>query len=174
MKPSTRKKIVQTVSRRLEEVLGDALPATLRLAERQAHAEAIKEKPDLNRMSEAGMVIGLWHAATHDLKKRPEPTPQELKKFLADLESLDLNSVMRTTFKSVLRKLPPFPPGKKPSLTRDQQKQALAEVHRLTSTSRINRKAAYAEVAKGYDVHWRTIQNLCVKDRKRGPRGDIA
>ncbi|HYL46547.1 MAG TPA: hypothetical protein VEU52_05950, partial [Candidatus Limnocylindrales bacterium] len=97
------------------------------------------------------------------LKKRPEPTHQELGNFLKEMASLDPDSLLRPSLKHLARKLPPHPPGKQPTLNPTEQQKALAAVARLTSQSGLSRKEAYRMVAKKYGVHWRTIQNLSIK-----------
>ena len=115
------------------------------------------------------------------LRKRPEPTAEQLKNLLQKAEEpvgqevgqVEINSMLRSFLRAWLRKLPPFPPGKPPSLTPQQQKEALAEVRRLTTAGGLARKAAYEKVAKTYDVHWRTVQNLWTKVHKQIRKGDM-
>lgn len=115
------------------------------------------------------------------LRKRPEPTPEQLKKLLQKAEEpvgqevgeVEVNSMLRSFLRAWLRKLPPFPPGKQPRLTPQQQKEGLAEVRRLTTAGGLARKAAYEKVAKTYDVHWRTVQNLWTKVHKQIRKGDM-
>jgi hypothetical protein len=115
------------------------------------------------------------------LRMRPEPTPEQLRNLLQKAEEpigeevgeVEINAMMRSFLRGWLRKLPPFPPGKPPSLTLQQRKKAISEVRRLVTTGGMARKAAYEKVAKRYDVHWRTIQNLWIKIHKQTRKGGI-
>ena len=175
MKPATQKKIAGALIKRMEELLG-SLPADQRAAKREIYAALGMRgslQANLQRAFRAGISLGLWGEVERHLKKKPEPTPQQIEKFLKEIEELEMGSMLRSLLKSMLRKLPPFPPGKSPSLTPQQQEKALAEVNRLTSSGRLTRRAAYEKVAKAYDLHWRTIQNLWMKTvHKQEPKGE--
>jgi hypothetical protein len=115
------------------------------------------------------------------LRTRPEPTPEQLKKLLQkadepigeEIGEVEIKAMMRSFLRGWLRKLPPFPPGKPPSLTPQQRKKAISEVRRLVTIGGMARKAAYEKVAKRYGVHWRTIQNLWLKIQKQTQKGGI-
>jgi uncharacterized protein YoaH (UPF0181 family) len=172
MKPSTVKKIVGAMRKRLEKILGP-LPATLPSAHQQMYvtvSRSLKGKVDdttLQRAFGSAAMLTIWTDMEQGLKDKPEPTPEQLKKILEEIEALDFASLVGASLKRISRKLPPFPPGKKPSLTLEQQQQALMEVHQLTTKEGRSRKKAYATVARKYGVHWRTIQNLWVKTQKQ-------
>lgn len=159
MKPKTRKKVVRAIEKRLTDVLREGA-ATDDLSDIKNE----KTKEEWRR--------GLFHICLSTelrseledvLKKRPEPTHQELGNFLKEMTSLDADSLLRPSLKHLARKLPPYPPGKQPTLNPTEQKKALAAVSRLTSNSGISRKEAYRRVAEKYGVHWRTIQNLSMR-----------
>ncbi len=175
MKPATQRKIARALKKRIEEILG-SLPADERAAKREISAALGMRgslQANLQRAFRAGVSLGLWNEVERHLKKKPEPTPQEVEKFLREIEQVEVDSMLRSLLGSMLRKLPPFPPGKSPSLTPQQQKKAVAEVHRLTSSGRLTRRAAYEKVAKAYGVHWRTIQNLWMKTvHEQEPKGE--
>ncbi len=174
MKPATRKKLIQALQERVEEILGDKLPANLRAAHREIRADvSSKGQVSTERLFRTGVAIGIWSEAELALKGKPEPTPQQLKKVLAEIEKVEIASFLRASLKNMWRKLPPFPPGKQPSLTLQKQRQALAEVRRLTASGSLNLKAAYAQVAKKYGVHWRTIENACIRIRKQTSKGEM-
>ncbi len=174
MKPATRKKLIQALQKRVQEILGDKLPADLRAARRAIRADvSSKGQVSAEHMFRTGVAIGIWSEAERVLKAKPEPTPEQLDKFLSDIEEVEIASLLRASLKNMWRKLPPFPPGKQPSLTLQKQRQALAEVRRLTASGSLNLKAAYAQVAKKHGVHWRTIENACIRIRKQTSKGEM-
>ena len=117
-------------------------------------------------ISGVSLALGFWPDVGKGLKRKPEPTPEQLKKVLKQIEALDLNYVYQAVLKNLSRKLPPFPPGKQPTFSKLQERQDIeSEVQRLAS--RLSRKEAYKNVAKKRDVHWRTIQNLCLKGKQK-------
>ena len=111
--------------------------------------------------------VGLRSELENALKRRPEPTHQELDNFLKEMEIIDADSLLRPSLRHLARKLPPLPPGEQPKLNSVQQKKALADVARFSSRRGLSRKEAYRKVAKKYGVHWRTIQNLSTKTYKQ-------
>ena len=166
MKPRTRKKVVRAIERRITEILR-ATSASDDLSDIKDE----KEREDWRRGSfEISLSVELRSELENALKRRPEPTDQELGNFLKEMRSVDADALLRPSLKHLARKLPPFPPGKQPTLNPAQQEKALAEVTRLSSRRALSRKEAYRKVAKKYGVHWRTIQNLSIKNYKRGPK----
>ena len=163
MKPKTRKKIVRAIERRITEILREA--ATM---DDLSDIKDEKERQDWRRgLFEISLSASLRSELENALKRRPEPTHEELDDFLKEMETIDPDSLLRPSLKHIARKLPPFPPGKQPKLNSVQQKKALAEVARLSSQRGLSRKEAYRKVAKKYGVHWRTIQNLSTKTHKQ-------
>ena len=159
MKPRTRKKVVRAIERRLTEILR-ATSAQDDLSD--IKGEKVRE--DWRRGTfQIVLSTELRSELEGALKRRPEPTHQELDNFLKEMEILDPDSLLRPSLRHLARKLPPFPPGKQPKLNSGQQKKALAEVARLCSQRSLSRKEAYRKVAKKYGVHWRTIQNLSTR-----------
>ncbi len=127
-----------------------------------------KVREDWRRGSfQISLSVGLRSELENALKRRPEPTHQELDNFLKEMKTIDADYLLRPSLKHIARKLPPFPPGKQPKLNSVQQKKALADVARFTSRRALSRKEAYRRVAKKYGVHWRTIQNLSIKTYKQ-------
>jgi len=163
MKPRTRKRVVREVEKRITKILrGTSALDDL------SDVEDEKEREDWRRGSfEISLSVELRSELENALKRRPEPTHQELDNFLKEMETMDADALLRPSLRHIARKLPPFPPGKQPKLNPVQQKQALAEVARLSSRGALSRKEAYRKVAKKYGVHWRTIQNLSLKTYKR-------
>jgi hypothetical protein len=163
MKPSTRKRVIHAIEKRIEKILKNPLPRAEDLVD-------VKDKLSREALRtgsfEIGLSAGLRSELESAIRRRPEPTRQELNNFLKEIESLDADSLLRPSLKQVARKLPPFPPGKRPTLNPMQQKKALAEVARLSSRLALSRKEAYRRVAKKYGVHWRTIQNLSIKTNR--------
>jgi len=162
---------------RLQTILG-LLPATLPDAYRDFYAglsKDLKGKADdatLQRAFGSGVMASLWAEAERTLKDKPEPTTEQLKKTLDQIEALDFASMLRACFQTVSRRLPPVPPGKSPSLNPQQQKAAFAEVRDLKAKARISQKQAYEKVAQKYGVHYRTIQNLWLRTRNQSSKGD--
>jgi hypothetical protein len=153
MRQKTRTKVVHTIERRLTRLLRDSV--------------GDDDLSDFFIFLSAALRAELEDA----LKKRPEPTGEELEKFLKEMKTLDADSLLRPSLRHLARKLPPFPPGKPPKLRLEQQKKALAELARLSFRGALSRKAAYRKVAKKYNVHWRTIQNLSTRTLKRPQKG---
>lgn len=176
MKPATRKAIIRATRKRMQKILGVILPPDLSTARRELSTLGLRGRETrdthMKRVLRAGLGVGLWSELERVLRERPEPTPQQLEKFFREFEEADLGSMFRPFLGSMLRKLPPFPPGKRPSLTPQQQKEVLAEVRRQTNAGRLTHRAIYEKVAKSYRVHWRTIQNLWTKEQKQIPKGD--
>jgi hypothetical protein len=178
MKPATQEKIARALKERIERVLekiaGDEPTARREVSEFFRNPELFSEKePDDKFMRcgfKAGLALGLWSEVRKNLKEKPEPTKQELEKFLSELEGVDLEFMLRTSLSRMIRKLPPNPPGKQPKFKSQQRKEILAEVDRL-STVKGSRKEAYSEVAKKRGVHWRTIQNLLLKREHKDNSG---
>ena len=179
MKLATQEKIVRALRERIERVLGKIAgdePTALREAsEFFRDPELFNDKEPnadvIPRGFKAGLALGLWWELRKNLKEKPEPTKQELEKFLSEVECVDVEFMLRTSLSGMIRKLPPHPPGKQPKFKSQQRKEILAEVHRLTTGTR-SRKEAYKEVAKKRGVHWRTIQNLLLKrEHKDNPGG---
>ncbi len=164
MKPRTRKKVVRAIEKRITEILRD--PSTM---DDLSDIEDEREREDWRRGSfEISLSAELRSELENALKRRPEPTHQELDNFLKEMGTIDADYLLRPSLKHIARKLPPFPPGKQPTLNSVQQKKALAEVARLSSS--LSRKDAYRKVAKKYGVHWRTIQNLSIKTYRQGQK----
>lgn len=163
MKPKTRKKVVRVIEKRLTEIL----------KERAATNDVSDLKDDKTREDwrrgnfQISLSSELRSELEDALKNRPEPTYQELRNFLKEMASLDPDSLLRPSIRHLARKLPPFPPGKQPTLNPAQQKRAVAEVARLSDRRDVSRKEAYRQVAKKFGVHWRTIQNLSLKPGKK-------
>lgn len=162
MKPETQKKIVRALQRKLKKILGHNLPADGKSAAKQARS-ALKAG-DLSRSLRAGISIGLWSAAEERLANKPEPTPEELRKFLRDLDEAEMAPFIRSFLNSELRKLPPLPRGKQPKFKERDRDDLLAELRQLETT--VSRKEAYKQLAATRGVHWRTIQNLSIKASK--------
>jgi len=164
VKPRTRKKVVRAIEKRITEILRD--PSTM---DDLSDIEDEREREDWRRGSfEISLSAELRSELENALKRRPEPTHQELDNFLKEMGTIDADYLLRPSLKHIARKLPPFPPGKQPTLNSVQQKKALAEVARLSSS--LSRKDAYRKVAKKYGVHWRTIQNLSIKTYRQGQK----
>jgi hypothetical protein len=172
MKRSTVKKIVDAMRKRLEQILGSS-PTTLPSAYQEIYARLSKglegkvDDATLQRAVNSAAMLAIWTEAERALKDKPEPSPEQLKKTLEEIEALDFASMLRASVQRISRKLPPFPRGKSPSLTLQQQQQVLTEVRQLTDKRGFSRKKAYESVAAKYGVHWRTIQNFCVRAEKR-------
>lgn len=164
MKPTTRKKVVRTIERRLTEIL--------RATSGADDLSDVKDEKVREEWRRGTFQIILSAELRSDLenalKRRPEPTHDELDNFVQEMKTIDADDLLRPSLKHLARKLPPFPPGKQPALNSVQQKQALAEVARLCSRRALARKEAYRQVAKKYGVHWRTIQNLSTRTHKQG------
>lgn len=160
MKPKTRKKVVRAIEKRIAEIMKNPLPRDEDLID-------LKDEQSRKAFRTGSFQISLSFQLRSELenalKIRPEPTHEELHKFLKLMETINADFVLRPSLKHIARKLPPFRPGKQPKLTPGERKKALAEVTRLSSHSDLSRKDAYRKVAKKYDVHWRTIQNLATK-----------
>ncbi len=165
MKPRTRKKVVRAIGRRLTEILrGTSALDDL------SDIKDEKVREDWRRGSfQIILSAELRSELENALKRRPEPTHQELDNFLKEMKTIDADYLLRPSLRHLARQLPPFPPGKQPKLNSVQQKKALAEVARLSSQRALSRKEAYRKVAKKYGVHWRTIQNLSIRTYKQGP-----
>jgi hypothetical protein len=161
MKQKTRKKVVRAIESRLTRILRDSAS--------DDDLSDIKNKRDREVWRSGSFQILLSSELRAELegalKKRPDPTREQLDKFLEEVKTLDPLSLLRPSLTHLARRLPPFPPGKPPKLSSAQQKEALAEVIRLSSRGVLSRKAVYRNVAKKYRVHWRTIQNLSTKSR---------
>ncbi len=170
MKDGTRRKIIRALNKYADGVMTFIGRALLSIdprgqrAFRRAFQKAIRfHLTELNRL----------------LRMRPEPTPEQLRNLLQKAEEpigqevgeVEISTMLRSFLRAWLRKLPPFPPGKPASLTPQQRNKAIAEVRRLITTGGTTRKAAYEKVAKTYDVHWRTIQNLWTKVHKQIRKG---
>jgi hypothetical protein len=164
MKPKTRKIVVRTIEKRLTEVLRK-FAATDDLSDIKDPKEREDWRGGLFQIS---LSRELRSELEHALKRRPEPTHEELGKFFKEMNTLDPDSLLRPSLKHLARKLPPFPLGKQPTLSSVQQMKALADVALLCSRSGLSRKEAYRKVAKKYGLHWRTIQNLSIRKHKRG------
>lgn len=166
MNPRTRKKIVRAIEKRITEIL--------RVSSSRDDLSDVKDqraREDWRRGSfEIALSVDLRSELESALKRRPEPTHEQLDDFLKGMEAIDADSLLRPSLKHIARKLPPFPPGKQPKLNSVQQKEALAEVTRLSSRRALSRKEAYRMVAKRYGVHWRTIQNLSTKANRQARR----
>jgi hypothetical protein len=180
MKPATQRRIIRALRQRIERVVGkiaaDEQAArndiSALLKDKQLSKSAPPKDADMQRGFRAGLALGLWPEVAKTLKTRPEPTKQELEKFLNELQAADLEFVIRSSLGRMMRKLPPFPPGKQHKFNSQKRKEIIAEVQRLTIGTG-SRKKAYGEVAKKHGAHWRTIQNLCLKaKRKEDPRGE--
>lgn len=164
MKPRTRKKVVCAIEKRITEILRDSSTV-----DDLSDIEDEREREDWRRGSfEIILSAELRSELENALKRRPEPTRQELDNFLKEMGTIDADYLLRPSLKHIARKLPPFPPGKQPTLNSVQQKKALAEMARLSSS--LSRKDAYRKVAKKYGVHWRTIQNLSIKTYRQGQK----
>jgi uncharacterized protein YoaH (UPF0181 family) len=166
MKTSTRKKLVEAMQRRLEEILGAGpRPESLPAADRQMYkevSEGLKGKVDdavLLRVFRSAAMRTIWARLESELKDKPEPPPEQLKRALAEIEAVDIGSMTRATIKVISRKLRPAPPGKSPRLDPQEQQEALVKVEALVKRG-MSRKKAYAVTASEYDLHWRTIQEL--------------
>jgi hypothetical protein len=166
MKPRTRKKVVRAIERRLTQILR-ATSASDDLSD--VKDERVRED---RRRGTFQIILSddLRSDLEKALKRRPEPTHEELDNFLKEMETLDPDSLLRPSLRHLARKLPPFPPGKQPKLNSGQQKRALAEVARLCSRRALSRKEAYRKVARKYGLHWRTIQNLSTRTYKQGQK----
>ena len=171
VKSSTQKKIVGAVRKRLDELWGPS-PPSLSAAHQELYeglSKSLKGKVDEATLDNALWslaMLAVWTEAERSLKDQPEPTTEQLKKILQEIEMVDFDSIVRSLFKRISRKLPPHPPGKRPTLSPQQQEEALIKVRTLTTRGKLNRKQAYEKVAEDYGVHWRTIQNLSVKAHK--------
>jgi hypothetical protein len=172
MKPATQKRIVRALRDRIEGVLGK-IAGDERAAKREIsslfgspHLFTNKRPTDvaMHRGFRAGVALGLWSEMEKDLKDKPEPTKDELESFIKQIKSADLDFMLRSFLRRMMRKLPPFPPGKKRKFDSQQQKEIVSEVRRLTNVTG-SRKKVYADVAKKRGVHWRTIQNLCLQGK---------
>jgi len=178
MKLATQEKIVRALRERIERVLGkiagDEPTAQREISKFFRSPELFNDKEPnakvMRRGFKAGLALGLWSEVRKNLKEKPEPTKQELEKFLSELKGADLEFMLRTSLSRMLRKLPPNPPGKQPKFKSQQRKEILAEVRRLTTVTS-SRKEAYREVAKKRGVHWRTIQNLLLKREHKDNSG---
>ena len=176
MKSETRKKILLALRKRVQQLLGE-IAADEHAARREL--SSVLSSPELNRKTlsgaivdrafRAGTALALWSEAEKDLKRRPEPKKEELEKFLSEIKSAGVDFALRSSLKKIIRKLPPFPPGKPPKFRAQQQLEILSEVRRLSTTR--SRKEAYVEVAKKHHVHWRTIQNLYLRDKVKKSSG---
>ena len=174
MKPVTRQKIMEVNRRRIVDVIGSLAPdrtAALR-AVRSALSKGnvnLGTKLSASEQSEAfraGVSLGLsdlLDEVERSLIDKPEPSPRQLKRYLAEAEETDFNVILRSFLRSSLRKLPPLAPGKQPRFTSDQREKVVAEVQREKQRSRLPLKEIYKKLAKKYQVHWRTIQNCCRK-----------
>ena len=163
MKPNTRKKVVRVIEKRITELLRESA-ATDDLSD--VKDEKVRE--DWRRgLFQICLSTQLRLELEDALKKRPEPTHRELDSFLKEMATLDPDSLLRPSLRHLARKLPPFRPGKQPTLNAAQRRKALAEVTRQTSIGAVSRKEAYRKVAKKYGLHWRTIQNISIKSRKQ-------
>ena len=166
MKPRTRKKVVRAIEKRITEILRDTA-ATDDLSDIKDE----REREDWRRgLFEISLSDELRSELESALKRRSEPTHQELDNFLKEMKTIDADYLLRPSVRHVARMLPPFPPGKQPKLNPVQQKKALGEVARLSSQQALSRKEAYRKVAKKYGVHWRTIQNLSTRTYKQGQK----
>ena len=175
VKNSTQKKIVGAVRKRLDELWGPS-PPTLSAAHRELYeglSEGLKDKVDdatLDSAFRSSAMLAIWTEAERSLRDQPEPTAEQLKKILTDIEMVDFDSIVRSLIKKISRKLPPHPPGKRPTLNPQQQQAALQKVQELSIKQGLGRKQAYEQVARQYKVHWRTIQNLSTKAQKQLPQ----
>lgn len=167
MKTSTQKQIVGAVRKRLDELWeGQPSPSTISTAQRELYEQlsrSLKGQVDeaaLDRAFRSSAMLAIWTEAERSLSDKPEPTPEQLRSILEEIETLDFAGMLRNTFKSVLRKLPPAPRGKRTTLDTRQRKQAVSKVRDLIDRRGLGHKQAYQQVAQDYDVHWRTIQNL--------------
>jgi hypothetical protein len=167
VKPATRKKVRAATQRIFEEVLGK-IPANLAAVRRETKRLRAAKKKDMLRVIRTGVGLGLYSKEFEKiLNARREPTARQLQKFLAAMESYDFASVVRAFLKTALLTLRrPGGRGKQPKLNPLQQKEAKSRVALLVGKGR-SRRAAYQEVAKRHRVHWRTIQNLCMKGRQK-------
>ena len=166
MKPRTRKKVVRAIEKRITAIL--------------RATSAVDDLPDIKdekvredwRRGSFQIILSpeLRFDLEKALKKRPEPTHEELDNFLKEMKTIDADALLRPSLRHLARKLPPFPPGKQPKLNSVQQKRALAEVARLCSRHALSRKEAYRKVAKKYGLHWRTIQNLSTRTYKQAQK----
>jgi hypothetical protein len=179
VKSSTQKKIVGAVRKRLDELWGPS-PPTVSAAHREIYeglSKGLKDKVDdatLDSAFRSSAMLAIWADAERSLKDQPEPTAEQLKKILTDIEMVDFDSIVRSLIKRISRKLPPHPPGKRPTLNPQQQAEAFKKVMTLAARGRLNRKQVYEKVAEDYGVHWRTIQNLSTKAQKQLPqRGQL-
>ena len=166
MKPRTRKKVVRAIERRITEILRETAAVD--------DLSDIKDERERENWRRGSFQIILSPELQSNLekalKKRPEPTRQEMDNFLKEMKTIDADALLRPSLRNLARKLPPFPPGKQPKLNSVQQKKALAEVTRLCSRHALSRKEAYRKVAKKYGLHWRTIQNLSTRTYKQGQK----
>ena len=167
MKSSTQKQIVGAVRKRLDELWeGQPSPSTISAAQRELYerlSESLKGQVDeeaLNSAFRSSAMLAIWTEAERSLRDKPDPTPEQLHSILEEIETLDFASMLRNTFKTVLRKLPRAPRGKRTTLDVRQRKQAISRVRELTERRGLGHKQAYQQVAQNYEVHWRTIQNL--------------
>lgn len=167
MKPRTRRKVVRVIEKRLTEVLREGAA--------RDDVSDIKDERMREDWRHGNFHISLSTELRSEfeeaLKKRQEPTYQELRNFLKEMARIDSDSLLRPSLRHLARKLPPFPPGKQPTLNSAQRKNVLANVARLSDHGELSRKEAYRQVAKKYGVHWRTIQNLSLKSGKKRARG---
>jgi hypothetical protein len=167
MRKKTRTKVVHTIERELTRVLrNSSADYDLLGIEDERPAEDWR-----SGSFELFLSTDLRSELEDTLKKRPEPTSEQLDKFLQEMKTIDADSLLRPTLKHLARRLPPFPPGKPPKLDSEQQKRALTELAGVSLRGALSRKAAYRKVAKKYGVHWRTIQNLSTKTFKQPQKG---
>ena len=119
MKLATQEKVVRALRERIERVLGkiaaDEPTAQREVSEFFRSPELFNDKePNANVMRrgfKAGLALGLWSEVRKNLKEKPEPTKQELEKFISELKGADLEFMLRTSLSRMIRKLPPNPPG---------------------------------------------------------------
>ena len=158
MKAKTRKKLKAALARRLRELWEEVFAKDLKDPVTRRHAQ-------LNANISKGL-SGL----DVKLRQAPEPSPDQLQRVLRQIREERFDLWVRSVLMYLVKKFPPFPPGKQPKLTRKQQGQALAEVHKLIVRSELSRKDIYRQVASKYEVHWRTIQNLWTRRSSREKR----
>src|SRR5215472_11022617 len=172
VKTSTQKKIVRAVRMRLEGIFGPA-PHTLPATYREVYASVARglrgkvDDKSLKRAFQSGAMLALWAEAERVLHDRPEPTPAQMKKILVEIEMLDFASVLRASVKNISRKIPKAPRGKRFVLDPQQQRDAVTKMREFRNREGLSQKEAYEKVAEVYGVHWRTIQNLWARTKKK-------